>query len=424
MALKKKATIQKRPGKNALRVVELFAGVGGFRIGLEKAGGFQVVWSNQWEPGRKKQHASDVYAARFGSENHLCADIASVRTDAIPDHDLLVGGFPCQDYSVASTLKNAKGLVGRKGILWWQIHRILTQKKHKPRYLLLENVDRLLGSPAIQRGRDFAVMLSSLNALGYTVEWRVINAADHGMPQRRKRVFIFGELQGAVPRKAFRAEEHLLGEGLFASAFPGAEGVTSCTRFELDPDLARLTRAFNSKKERSPFQNAGLMHRGSVWTMKVKAAHTPGKVLGDVLIPAEDVPREYFIAKRDLPKWKHLKGAKKELRTSANGHKYHYAEGAMTFPDALDSPSRTIVTGEGGPGSSRFKHVVRTADGRHRRLTPVELERLNMFPDHHTSGVPDGWRAFFMGNALVTGVVERIGKALTKRHGQRSRGSN
>ncbi len=396
--------------------MELFAGVGGFRIGLEKAGAFDVVWSNQWEPGKKKQHASDVYVARFGAEHHVCADIASVKTEAIPDHDLLVGGFPCQDYSVASTLKNAKGLVGRKGILWWQIHRILTQKKHKPKYLLLENVDRLLGSPASQRGRDFAVMLSSLSALGYTVEWRVVNAAEHGMPQRRKRVFIFGELGVRLPKKTFEAEDRLLREGLFADAFPHAEAVGACMRFELDADLARLTRTFNTRKQRSPFQNTGVMHRGTVWTVKVKAEPALGKVLGDVLVPAAEVPRDYFIAKRDMPKWKHLKGAKKELRTSANGHEYHYAEGAMTFPDALDSPSRTIVTGEGGPGPSRFKHVVRTPDGRYRRLTPVELERLNMFPDNHTAGVPDGWRAFFMGNALVTGVVERLGKALVRKH--------
>ncbi|HNA33096.1 MAG TPA: DNA (cytosine-5-)-methyltransferase, partial [Flavobacteriales bacterium] len=209
----------------SLRVAELFAGVGGFRIGLERAGAFQVVWSNQWEPGRRKQHASEVYTARFGTEHHVCSDIATVPTSDIPDHDLLVGGFPCQDYSVASTLKNAKGLVGRKGVLWWQIHRILDQKKHKPRWLLLENVDRLLGSPAGQRGRDFAVMLASLNALGYTVEWRVINAAEHGMPQRRRRVFIFGERGVRMPGPRFDAHEYLLKEGLFACAFPRAEAV-------------------------------------------------------------------------------------------------------------------------------------------------------------------------------------------------------
>ena len=129
---------------------------------------------------------------RFGKEGHSSEDIESVPTSKIPNHDVLVGGFPCQDYSVASTLKNSKGLIGKKGVLWWSIHRILNEKKRKPKYLILENVDRLLKSPATQRGRDFAIMLQSLSDLGYILEWRVINAAEYGFPQRRKRVFMIG----------------------------------------------------------------------------------------------------------------------------------------------------------------------------------------------------------------------------------------
>ena len=174
-----------------LKVCELFAGVGGFRLGLENTGHYRVVWSNQWEPSTKMQHASLVYEARFGIENHSNVNIETVETKNIPDHDILVGGFPCQDYSVATSLKNSKGLIGKKGVLWWSIHRILTEKKNKPKYLFLENVDRLLKSPSTQRGRDFAIMLRSLSDLGYAVEWRVINAAEYGMPQRRRRVFFW-----------------------------------------------------------------------------------------------------------------------------------------------------------------------------------------------------------------------------------------
>ncbi len=404
-----------------LRVVELFAGVGGFRIGLERSGGFEVVWSNQWEPGRKQQHASDVYVSRFGGEHHVCSDIASVKAELLPDHDLMVGGFPCQDYSVASTLKNSKGLVGKKGILWWQIHRLLSQKKNKPQYLLLENVDRLLGSPVGQRGRDFAVMLSSLSALGYAVQWRVINAADHGMPQRRKRVFLFGELKGDLPKR-FDAVEAITTNSLFARAFGESDPVGPVAHFLLDGDLAKLTRAFNHGGKRSPFQNAGMMQGGQIWTLKLKV--TPdlnGSVLADVLLPTAEVPKVYFIPKRTIGKWRKLKAAKKQERIALNGHRYNYAEGAMAFPDALDKPSRTIVTGEGGTAPSRFKHVILTEDGRYRRLTPVELERLNMFPDNHTAGVSDGWRAFFMGNALVTGVVARLAAALIGHHQARSK---
>lgn len=188
-----------------LKVVELFAGVGGFRLGLEKTKGYKVVWSNQWEPSTTIQHASKVYEARFGHKNHSNKDISEVKTNEIPDHDILVGGFPCQDYSVATTLQNSKGLIGKKGVLWWSIHRILKEKKKKPNYLFLENVDRLLKSPSNQRGRDFAVMLKSLSDLGYAVEWRVINAAEYGMPQRRRRVFFLGYHKStSLYKKLFR----------------------------------------------------------------------------------------------------------------------------------------------------------------------------------------------------------------------------
>ena len=142
----------------SLKVVELFSGVGGFRLGLEK-NKFEVIWSNQWEPSTKKQHASMVYEARFGKKGHSNENIALVATDEIPDHDLLCGGFPCQDYSVATTLNNSKGLKGKKGVLWWSIYRILEEKKNKrPKYLFLENVDRLLKSPGTQRGRDLSLI--------------------------------------------------------------------------------------------------------------------------------------------------------------------------------------------------------------------------------------------------------------------------
>ncbi len=403
-------------GAGRIKVAELFAGVGGFRIGLERAGGFEVVWSNQWEPGKRRQHASDVYVARFGADHHVCGDIGEVSTRSIPDHDLLVGGFPCQDYSVASTLKRSKGLVGRKGVLWWQIHRILSDKKRKPAYLLLENVDRLLGSPAGQRGRDLAVMLASLSALGYSVEWRVINAADHGFPQRRKRVFIFGWRQGARAFGPAARSRRLIKDGVLPMAFPGAVADTP-RLFTLDEDLAVITRDFNAGGRRTPFGNAGVMHAGQVLTCTVRYERTMGTTLGDVLLPDAEVPAEFFIPAAQLERWKYLKGAKREARTvQAGGHRYFYSEGAMTFPDALDQPSRTVITGEGGGAPSRFKHVVRTGNGRYRRLTPKELERLNMFPDDHTAGVSDNWRAFFMGNALVTGVVQRIGTELARRH--------
>lgn len=410
----------KGKAKQVIRVAELFAGVGGFRLGLERASGkdarFEVVFSNQWEPARRKQHASEVYVSRFGATHHTNQDIASVAAKDIADHDLLVGGFPCQDYSVASTLKNSHGLQGKKGVLWWQIHRILSEKKRKPSYLLLENVDRLLGSPVGQRGRDLAVMLRSLDQLGYAVEWRVVNAAEYGMPQRRRRVFLLGYHKTTARYKALRKSvpaDWLTLDGTMAHAFPAELGTSPLVQFSIAQELDALTKNFGERKGRSPFKNAGIMVDGVVFTGAVQSNYggEPAR-LGDHLQPTDQVPSEYFILRKEMPQWRYLKGSKSEARSASNGHKYAYSEGAMVFPDPLDRPSRTIITGEGGRSASRFKHVVSTDGKRYRRLTPVELERLNMFPDGHTAGVSDTWRAFFMGNALVVGVVERIGKAL------------
>jgi len=409
--------------QKTIRTIELFAGVGGFRLGLEKVStkekSFDISWSNQWEPSTKTQHASDIYCARFGFENHSNEDIGTVDVDDIPEHDLLVGGFPCQDYSVASTLKNSHGIVGKKGVLWWSIYKILFQKKEKaPKYLLLENVDRLLKSPASQRGRDFAIILSSLNSLGYAVEWRVLNAAEYGMPQRRRRVFILAYKKGTKlydKLEKFSTNELLNKELLLSKTFP-IKPIDNKTLIieKLDSDLVEITEKFNSKTpKKNAFWESGYMVDGQYCTTRVEIDYDEEKsVLGDFLIDEKDVPQEFYIDDEELKKWQYQKGAKSIERVNkATGHEYTYSEGSMGFPDALDKPSRTIITGEGGASASRFKHVVEV-NGRHRRLTPIELERLNMFPDNHTLGATDSKRAFLMGNALVVGIVERIGKRL------------
>lgn len=403
-----------------IKVAELFAGVGGFRLGLEK-NNYKVVWSNQWEPSTKMQHASLVYEARFGNENHSNQDIATVPTDEIPDHDLLCGGFPCQDYSVATTLNNSKGLKGKKGVLWWSIHRILEEKKYKPKYLFLENVDRLLKSPAKQRGRDFAVMLQSLNELGYAIEWRVINAAEYGMPQRRRRVFFIGYHKTTEIYKRLQETskiDWLTKEGTIAKAFP-VNNTSSIQEIELKGNLVEITENFNKTSKLSPFQNAGMLINGKVFTTKTEASYEGDfTVLGDILQNGE-VSKDFFIDEKDIHKWEYLKGSKTIERVSSEGHKYKYSEGRMIYPDALDKASRTIITGEGGKSPSRFKHVIASDRGL-RRLTPIELERLNMFPDNHTKldGITDIKRAFFMGNALVVGVIEKIGEELYKQINQ------
>lgn len=404
--------------KNKIRVVELFAGVGGFRIGLEGASdAYETVWNNQWEPSTQHQDASLVYKARFGSKGHCNKDINTVLTTDIPDHDLLVGGFPCQDYSVAATLSRSGGIEGKKGVLWWQIYRILQEKGDKrPQYIFFENVDRLLNSPATQRGRDFSIILASLADLGYVVEWRIINAADYGMPQRRRRTYIVGyQKDSVIAKKIEKMEDWVEFDGVMAKAFEFRPKDKTVSEFDIKGTIKDVSDGFNKGKKDSPFGNAGIMMNRHVYSVDAVPIYDgPRQTLGGNLIDENLVPEDFFISEEELPKWEYEKGAKKIERVSKEGYKYMFSEGGMAFPDSLDQPSRTIITGEGGSSPSRFKHVVKTKSGRYRRLLPIELERMNMFPDNHTlhPEVSDGRRAFLMGNALVCGIVEQIGKSL------------
>ena len=335
---------------------------------------------------------------------------------------MLVGGFPCQDYSVATTLKNSKGLIGKKGVLWWSIYRILNEVKKKPDYLLLENVDRLLISPSNQRGRDFAIILQSLNSLGYAVEWRVINAADYGMPQRRRRVFFFAYKATTKIYKELsktNPEDWITSSGVMIDAFPVDidSEKTKSKEFHLEGDVVDISDNFNAEGHKEMFLNSGVMINGKVVTIKVEPEYEGKKtILKNIVADRKNIEEEFFIKDDELEKWKYLKGAKREYRKDKSGFEYFYTEGGMIFPEPMDKPSRTIITGEGGRSPSRFKHVVDTKNGL-RRLIPMELERLNMFPDNFTEHeeVPPNKRAFLMGNALVIGVVEKLGESLAKR---------
>ncbi len=408
----------KEPTNPVGTVAELFAGVGGFRIGLARAG-WKTVFSNQWEPSTKVQHASSVYIANFGEDGHSSEDIAKV--ESIPrKFDLLVGGFPCQDYSVAKTLSSAKGLKGKKGVLWWEILRLV--ELHQPKFIFLENVDRLLKSPASQRGRDFAVMLRTLGDAGYVIEWRVVNAAEYGFPQRRIRVFIIAR-KIKSKKVDWNPFEIISKKGILARALPVTPVEMVCNEVEIDEDVEKVSKSFNkSTGTKSPFLNSGFYFDGIAYSIKTEAnpKSTKFESLGDVIQDDKEVDETFYIPDNQLKSWKYLKGAKSIERIhKGSGAKYTYAEGSMAFPDLLTNPSRTILTGEGGTSPSRFKHIIKTKRG-YRRLTPVELERLNGFPDNWTKydengkEVSDTKRAFFMGNALVVGLIEMVGKVLAQ----------
>lgn len=414
-----------------IKVAELFAGVGGFRLGLEgygnplqpefdmpAAGPFKTIWANQWEPPGtgSKQFAARCYLARFGDGELVNEDIARVLDEYvagerdIPDVDMVVGGFPCQDYSVARPLSQSSGIEGKKGVLWWDIYRFLDLKK--PRYAIFENVDRLLKSPARQRGRDFAIILACLSSLGYRVEWRVVNSAEYGSPQRRKRVYIYCDMEDGL-------DAHVrLNAGIMATAFPGAIGGLDEFDIPMEPYVA--SEEFGVGEKVSKFKAAGAMVDGHVVTCGYTEEYDgERRVLADVLVDDSRVPGEFFIDPESTARWEYLKGSKREERIDKKtGFSYTYSEGAMSFPDPSDKPSRTLLTGEGGAGPSRFKHVIRCTDGRLRRLVPDELDMLQGFPAGWTAtGMTDGQRAFCMGNALVTSIPHRIGLAMCRSHG-------
>lgn len=400
-------------------VIELFAGVGGFRVGLNEItlddsgktiekDNFKFVWANQWEPSTTTQDAFNCYIKHFGNTpNHSNMDISLVDKKSIPDHTLLVGGFPCQDYSVARSLSQEKGIEGKKGVLWWQINEILKTKK--PPFILLENVDRLLKSPSTQRGRDFGIMLRCLNDLGYGVEWRVINAAEYGFPQKRRRIYIFGYHKSTNYYKKIvkNSIESIINEtGIFAKEFP-IESFEKITTSDISkesyPSLIEVTNEY-----KFGFENSGIMFKNKVHTTKVLPAIKKAITLGEIL-QTENIPNECFINKAQEAKFRYLKGSKKIPRVSKSGVEYNYSEGAMCFPDNLDIPGRTMLTSEGT--INRSTHVVEDIKTKKLRiLTPVEAERLNQFPDNWTNTrMTSKKRYFMMGNALVCGIIKELG---------------
>lgn len=446
-------------------VCELFAGVGGFRCGLnsisavedaQKPEKWKTVWFSQWEPADKKtQWAHDCYVNRFGvcldldGNDTTNEDINAVDKNKVPDHTLLVGGFPCQDYSVASTLATSKGLEGKKGVLWWDIRDML-EAKNTP-FVLLENVDRLIKSPANQRGRDFAIILACFRDLGYTVEWRVINAAEYGYQQRRRRTFIFAYRNDTKYAKkvledanyiAMHGDElhrHsiakvILSQGFFATCFPVDPLDAKYVKIgKLPKGIGELSDSFTFN-----FENTGMMYDGTIYTAKTVPYYDGKQItLGDVMengsvdasffIPKE---RLYYtnpdvthsdetknkLTKEERQTWQYLKGGKKISRTAKNGHEYEFSEGPIPMIDEYNKPARTMLTSEGS--FSRTTHIVRDKEtGEIRLLTPVEMERIQGFPSNWTKEclvdgekveMPVNKRKFMMGNALVVDLVKQM----------------
>ena len=164
----------------AIKFFDMFAGIGGFRSGLEAIGGFECVGYCEID-----KYAKQAYEAMYDTGGELYFDDArKIVPEQLPDFDLLVGGFPCQSFSIAGA---RKGFDDTRGTLFFEIARIAAVKK--PKYLFLENVPGLLNHDS---GKTFETILRTLDELGYDVCWQVLNSKNFGVPQSRNRVFIIG----------------------------------------------------------------------------------------------------------------------------------------------------------------------------------------------------------------------------------------
>ena len=409
-----------------LSVVELFAGVGGFRVGLNDINSFDnktgkaienrnwdFVWANQFEPAYKAQDAFDCYVKRFGNDGVSNLDINMVDKKEIPDHNLLVGGFPCQDYSVARSLSNEQGIEGKKGVLFWQIRDTLIEKNTP--FVLLENVDRLLKSPASRRGRDFAIMLKTLDDLGYNLIWRVINAANYNMPQKRRRVFVFAFKKDTKYSKSLEKQglSHVIKTKFINELFPIdiAEKNNKVIDLRNYSDIAEVSDNYKEGK----FFETGAMINQEILTSEINPIEEEIYPLSRILLEANyynsaDLS-EYIVEDEKLKKWEYLKGSKKIKRINKQGHEYYYSEGAMSFPEDINSPARTMLTSEGTV--NRSSHIIFDENiGKYRIITEIEAELIQMFPPNWTNTMPKRRRYFMMGNALVTGIINRMEKDL------------
>lgn len=432
----------------------MFDGVGGFIIGLDNANHdlgemvYQTLYSNQFEPSRKAQDAFEVGLYQFPNMTHIGKDVATISNDEFAEMkkdgvNMIVAGFPCQDYSVARSKKDEKGIEGKKGVLFWEIIRAV--KVIKPEYLILENVDRLLKAPSKQRGRDFAIMLGAFNQLGYSVEWRVINAADYGEAQRRRRVFFFvyrndsrfaDKLVGKYESTTLdlfnehqfnNMSDYIFYDGLFAKQFPIEKEANKNRIYEsiLSEENVNTPEYILDISDHFKGQvwNTGIMRFGYYLTIDTTPIYEKSKTLGDIVKEAslyQEVDDSYYLSEEKIEKFKYLRGPKKLDRKSSDGHIYQYSEGGMSPYDSMDLPARTMLTSEGSV--NRSTHFLKDEKG-YRILTPVEAELLQDFPPNWTKfklkngkkeEVTDRMRMFFMGNALVTGIVRRIGVELWK----------
>lgn len=400
-----------------LNYASLFSGIGGFDIGFDRAG-MRCVAQAEWD-----QAASEVLKHHWPNVTHL-KDVRDVTRDSFRSIDVLCGGFPCQDVSVAG--KRA-GLDGERSGLWFEFYRII--KEHTPRWVVIENVPGLLTS---NRGRDFAVIIDGLVKCGYRVAWRVLDAQYFGLAQRRKRVFIvasFGdgrctevlfEREGSdrntsASREAGESITGTLAAGAHPSGFNGRDAergmlVPFSNRGKTTGDIAETIRAGShgalpmlaeAIDARNSCSNGGV----SGTLQSKKSGGYSLNYINPVAFMAGQGANARSIAACDdfSPTLKGVASGTNQVPTIA----YHASTGEDVSPS---------LTSEGADGSEdgRGRHAFAVNSYGVRRLTPTECERLQGFPDGHTAvnGQSDSRRYKQLGNAVAVPVAEWIARRI------------
>lgn len=360
-----------------LRAVELFAGIGGFRIASEERG-IETVWANDID-----EIASTAYTNAFGKESYHKGDIWSL-IDRTPPHDILTGGFPCQPFSSAG---KKMGIEDPRGTLFEAIVRIL--KKHEPSYFVLENVKRLL---VMDSGKHFATILAALSALDYRIEWRLLNTKDFGLPQNRQRVVIIGRHNRLSTNLNYSASEflRLINETEFNMLSP--KDVINFLDGSGWSDIPKHGKSF---------PNWGVAYRGQFFGRDIRIFDEAVKrvILEDVL---EKEPDEMF----DM-----TASTLKRLGGDTNTVREKFVGGVEILSNqAGGARMGYTIFGVNGLAptltSSTSRHYERYKIGEHyRRLTNVEYARIQGFPDNHCSAVGLRHQYVLYGNAVAPQLV-------------------
>lgn len=365
-----------------MKSVELFAGIGGFRLSCDRHG-IETVWANDIDA-----KACAIYRARYGSGEIHQGDINDF-LDSVPEHDLLTGGFPCQPFSSAG---KKRGVRDPRGTLFQSIVEII--RRREPTYFVLENVKRLL---SMEDGSHFATILDALANLGYQVEWRLLNSMHFGLPQNRQRVLILGvhsraQAEGVVqqPLLAPAWDLKLLSAEDLASFASPASGWTK---------LESHTKKFASW---------GVALGGNFFGRDLPkfSDAKPTPLLRTVLQPEHEVGSDFDFTKStqfrltdNLPVNKFVQGVE-IISNQGGGARMGYT----IF--GIDGVAPTLT-------SSTSRHYERYKIGdNYRRLTNIEYARLQGFPDGHCREMSVYDQYVLFGNAvpppLTAWAIDRL----------------